>query len=126
MMVREYSDNFLSRCLICAYALCNACQFMNSWNSGQANAKRHIDRVNSKIVFGALENQVFKVKQARECEKPFFGVNMATAATHIDDEFLINAICDTGRAYKLTCNVFVGNFGTIFDFNITSNRQFHE
>ena len=125
-MVREYSDNFLSRCLICAYALCNACQFMNSSNSEQANAKCHIDRVNSKIVFGALENQVFKVKQARECEKPFFGVNMATAATHIDDEFLINAICDTGRAYKLTCNVFVGNFGTIFDFNITSNRQFHE
>ena len=100
-MTRKNSDNFYSRFLISIYAICNACQFAKTLNSGIENAKPDMNGLKSKIVFGALENQGFIVKHATEGGKMFFGVNMATAATHTDaDEHLINAICDTGRTYN--------------------------
>ena len=96
--MREKSDNFMSRCLVSVCALCNASQITNY---GIKNAKPQTSGSNSKIVFGFLENQVFIVKHVSG--KMFFGVNMTTAANHRDDdEILINAICDTGKAYKLT------------------------
>ena len=101
LITREISDNFFSRCLLSVYAICNACQCMSFLNSGLGNALPHINGINSKIVFGALENKVFIVKHAAESGKLFFRVNMATAATHINDEVLSVAICDTGKAYKL-------------------------
>ena len=99
LITREISDNVFSRCLLSVYAICNACQCMNFLNSGLENALPHINGINSKIVFGAFE-KVFIVKHAAESGKLFFGVNMATATTHINDEVLSVAICDTGKTYK--------------------------
>ena len=60
----------------------------------------HIEAFNSKNIAQNLENHVFVVtKHAAGSGKMLVEVNIATAPTHIDNEQIINAICDSGMTY---------------------------
>ena len=73
---------------------------MATRNYGIETVDPHIEVFNSKNVVGNLENHVFVVmKHAAESGKMLVEVNVATAPTHIDNEQIINAICDTGMTY---------------------------
>ena len=73
---------------------------MTPRNCGIETVNPHIEVFNSKNVVGNLENNVFVVmKHATGSGKMLVEVNVATAATHIDNELIIKAICDTGMTY---------------------------
>ena len=60
-----------------------------------------------------LENSVFVVmKHAAGSAKMLVDINVATAKNHIDNEQIINAICDTGIAYFRAYNF--GTHGSLF------------
>ena len=87
---------------------------MTPCNCGIETVVPHIEVFNSKNVVGNLENHVFVVmKHATGSGKMLVEVNVATAPTHIDNEQIINAICDTGMIY-LPINDFY-RFDQVFD-----------
>lgn len=75
---------------------------MTPLNYGIEKVNHHLEVNESKTFVGNLENHVFVVtKHAAGSEKMFVEVNVATSPTHIDNEKIIYALCDTGKAFLI-------------------------
>ena len=75
---------------------------MTNRNYGIEKVDSHIEAFQPKNAIENLENHVFVVmKNATESGKMLVEVNVATAPSHIDNEQIIFAVCDTGMTYFL-------------------------
>ena len=73
---------------------------MTRHNYGLRRINPPIEVYKPKKVVGNIENHVFVVvKRAAGSGKMLVEVNVATAPTHINNEQIINAICDSGMTH---------------------------
>ena len=89
---------------------------MTRHNYGLRQINPPIKVYKPKRVVGNLENHVFVVmKRVAGSGKMLVEVNVATAPTHIDNEQIIKAICDTGMAYFP-----ISDFNRFYDEGLTN------
>lgn len=99
---------------------------MTNHNYGIEKVNPHIDEFKSKNAIENLENHVFVVMiNATGSGKMLVEVNVATAPTHIDNEQIIYAVCDTGMTYFLDFYNHEGLFFLVRDemFQKISHRE---